>query len=261
MSRVSGTRAAAAPRAVETTPDALSGEALPASTAGPRPIERPLRLMEAVVEQLRSLILNGELAPGMPLRQQDLAEQLGVSRTPLREALLRLEREGLVETSTSGVSRVVELSGAAAIEILDVREVVDGLAARLMAERGLDAEERAQLDQYLAAMEDANGRDDKHGYLVANTAFHLQLLTGPEHRRLEQFTTLIQMSCQATYLQRQHQTDRLRSSAGEHRGIVEAIAARDPDAAEACARAHIRSARRHWVGAGPSRAAAGDQHV
>ncbi|MGC8474502.1 MAG: FCD domain-containing protein, partial [Candidatus Dormibacteria bacterium] len=126
--------------------------------------------------------------------------------------------------------------------------VIDGLVARLSAERGLSRAERRRSERALEAMERANEGDDKKAYMVANTDFHMGLLNGLNHRWLDQFSTLVRMSCQATYLRRQHQTDRLRHSADEHRGILRAILDRDQVLAETLARSHILNARNYWVG-------------
>src|SRR5438093_10908651 len=103
-----------------------------------KPFERT-RLVDEVTDRLRSLILDGTLPPGQPLLQISLSEQLGVSRTPLREALRVLENEGFVRISNgNNTLEVVELSPQEMVEMYELREVVDGLAARLAAKRGID---------------------------------------------------------------------------------------------------------------------------
>ncbi|HUY55781.1 MAG TPA: GntR family transcriptional regulator [Candidatus Nanopelagicaceae bacterium] len=219
----------------------------PSPDTGPTLIERPSRLAAAVVDQLRTLIFQGQFPPGTILRQEDLAGRLGVSRTPLREALRLLEAEGLLESTASGASQVVDLTGPAAEEAMEVREVIDGLVARLAARRGLAQVQFEQLERLLDDMDRANSAGDKKAYLAANASFHLSLLRGLDHRWLDQFIPLVRVSSQATYLHLQSQTDRLLLSATEHRDILAAIVAHQADLAERRARAHVRNALKHWV--------------
>ena len=109
------------------------------------PIPKRVRIMDHIVDRLTNLIVEGKLEPGRVIRQETIARQLGVSRTPLREALQRLELDGLVVVSPSGAARVASYDLDEALEMMDVREVVDGLAARVLAERGLTARVDAEL--------------------------------------------------------------------------------------------------------------------
>ena len=98
------------------------------------PIRR-IRLVDEATRLIREMILNGKLSPGVRLRQADLANQLGISRTPLRESLMKLEQEGLIGRLPRGGLTVVELEFAEAIELYEIREMLDGLAAALTARR------------------------------------------------------------------------------------------------------------------------------
>ena len=213
----------------------------------PTLIERPSRLAESAVEQLRTLIFNGQLPPGTVLRQEELAGRLGISRTPLRESLRLLEAQGLVETTPSGASRVVDLRGQAAVEALELREVVDGLVARLSAQRGLSSEHQGRFEAMLTEMDRASRADDKQAYLATNARFHLELMESLEHRWLDQLTVVVRLSSQATYLGNQPGGERLRRSALEHRAILAAILEHRADRAEELARDHVRKATSHWV--------------
>jgi len=97
------------------------------------PVVAPLRrrrLVDDAAEALRKAILDGRFLPGARLRQTDLADQLAISRTPIREALVRLQQEGLVDLLPGGGVRVKLLDLDEAVELYDLREVLDGLAAR-----------------------------------------------------------------------------------------------------------------------------------
>src|SRR5581483_3930568 len=209
----------------------------------PVALARRPRMKESIVDQLRRLILEGKLAPGTVLRQEQLAKQLQVSRTPLREALISLEREGFIVVSPSGAASVVARD---AREILDVREVIDGLAARLLARRGLDAQTERRLAELEGEME-STAPSDKHRYLVANGDFHVTIVEATGHERLRQFVALVRMSSDVVYMRLQNQGRRLSRSAGEHGAILDAIRARDQERAERLAREHVRNAAKHWL--------------
>jgi DNA-binding GntR family transcriptional regulator len=216
--------------------------------AGVTPIalERQPRMKEGIVDQLRRLILDGSLAPGTVLRQEHLARQLRVSRTPLREALDALEREGLVVYSATGAASVIALELDDAREILDLREMVDGLAARLLAQRGLPREVDRELTALAKRMR-AYAPADKHHYLVANADFHVKIVEATAHARLQQFIPLVRMSSEVVYMRLQNQGRRLSRSAGEHSLVLDAIRSGDAAAAERLAREHVRNAADHWL--------------
>ena len=109
------------------------------------------RLVDDATQILRNAILNGRLRDGTRLRQTDLADQLRISRTPIREALVRLQNEGLVELLPGGGVRVKLLDADEAVALYDLREVLDGLAARLAAARATPAT-CARLERALARM-------------------------------------------------------------------------------------------------------------
>jgi len=205
------------------------------------------RMKENIVDQLRRLILEGKLAPGTILRQEHLARQLEVSRTPLREALLALESEGFVVIAPSGAASVVALDARDAREIMDVREMVDGLAARRLAERGLPTEIDRELTTLAKEMRTLAARD-KHRYLVANADFHAKIVEATAHGRLRQFVPLVRMSSEVVYMRMQNQGPRLTRSANEHAAILAAIRSGDAEAAERLAREHVRNAADHWLG-------------
>jgi DNA-binding GntR family transcriptional regulator len=224
---------------------AMRREAQPTAEMRPIAMARRPRMKERIADELRRLIIAGTLAPGTVLRQEHLAQQLQVSRTPLREALIALEKEGLIVIAPSGAASVVALDTRDAREIMDVRELVDGLAARLLAERGLSEE----LDLELSAMakEMRTTRSDKQRYLVLNADFHTTIIEATGHARLQQFVPLVRMASEVVYTRAQKEGRRLASSATEHTRILAAIRAGDGEEAERIARAHVRNASRHWL--------------
>ncbi|MGH2362386.1 MAG: GntR family transcriptional regulator, partial [bacterium] len=109
------------------------------------------RLVDDATQSLRNGILSGRLPAGARLRQMDLAAGLGISRTPIRDALGRLEQEGLIELLPHGGMRVTPLNAEQAVELYDLREVLDGLSARLAAGRA-DQAALGRLERALARM-------------------------------------------------------------------------------------------------------------
>jgi DNA-binding GntR family transcriptional regulator len=212
----------------------------------PIEIVRHPRMKEGIVDHLRRAILEGKLAPGTVLRQEHLARQLHVSRTPLREALIALEREGFITIAPTGAASVVSLDARDALEIMDLREIVDGLAARLLAQRGMSAELDRELTA-LAKVMRTNAAGDQHRYLVANASFHVKIVEASGHARLQQFIPLVRMSSQVVYIRLQNHGGRLAHSADEHGRVLDAIRAGDADSAERLAREHVRNATAHYI--------------
>ena len=137
-----------------------------------RPEVGPLkrrRLVDEATQTLRDAILNGRFKAGARLRQTDLAAQLAISRTPIREALGRLQQEGLIELLPGGGVRVVLLDLTEAVELYDLREVLDGLAARLAAHRA-DEGALGRIRKALGRMAQCLARKDPNQWVGAHVA-------------------------------------------------------------------------------------------
>jgi DNA-binding GntR family transcriptional regulator len=216
---------------------------------------RRSRLFDEVTEQLRDLILNGEIPAGTRLLQVDLAERLGVSRTPLREAFRILERDGLIRVSNGNKTvEVVSLGDEDAVEMYEFREVVDGLAAKLAARRGLSKRMQTRLGGDLEKMTAAIEPVALSRYGVAHADFHIGILEAAGNSRLLALAPTIRISSQMV-LSRRRQMERTVNGAepldkllvmgtADHRQIFDAIVAKDPNAAERAARSHIARTRR-----------------
>jgi DNA-binding GntR family transcriptional regulator len=198
------------------------------------------KMTDWVCDELREAIVNLRLRPGEPLREAALAEKLGVSKTPLREAFARLEQEGLVETTSFKGAVVTGYSERDLKEIYELRALLEGAAARSAAEHADDATLRALRDvlDRSRALRDAGdlvglaellGRfdvivysqvtNDRIGALIDNLRAHLT--------RIGRLTEDI--------------PGRVEASVEEHAAIVDAILARNPDEAERLMRVHIGS--------------------
>jgi len=210
-------------------------------------LPKPSRIVDHVVDRLVEMIVEGTLPPGTLIRQESLAKQLGISRTPTREAIQRLELEGLVIIGPSGTARVASYNRQDALALMEVRELIDGLAARVLARSGISSKLAADLVDRVEAMNRAVKADNKRTFLAENARFHLAIVESSGHKGLLLNVPLVRITCQAIYLEHGHQPERHEKSATEHREILEAIAAGDADRAEEAARAHIRNAAQFWL--------------
>jgi DNA-binding GntR family transcriptional regulator len=212
-----------------------------AGTPAVAPLRRR-RLVDDAAVSLRDAILNGRFLPGARLRQTDLADQLGISRTPIREALGRLQQEGLVDLLQGGGVRVCILDLDEAAQLYDLREVLDGLAARLAAARATPAA-LSRLDRALGRMRQCLARQDANQWFGAHVAFHDEIFRASGHGRLGSFSGLVRLSIQRFHPLLLKTPHRLEDAFREHREIHEAIVARDGERAERLARAHIANAK------------------
>jgi DNA-binding GntR family transcriptional regulator len=191
-----------------------------------------------VLDALRTAILAGELRAGETLRQEDVAERLGVSRMPVREAIKRLHSEGLVEVLPSRRVRVAELSRAEIEDIYDMRAVLEPLAMRLAVPRLT----RAQLRDAAHALEAADDEEDADTFGVRNAAFHLSLMNACERTRLlNGIASLLDLSDRYQRAALRHGEHNALVRA-EHAALLEAARAGDADEAARLTEAHVRGA-------------------
>lgn len=199
-----------------------------------------VRLVDEVVDVIRDRIYDGLYAPGEPIRQEQLAGELNVSRTPLREALRMLERDGLVKVVPGRGLRVVDADLCTLVDAYEVREVIDGLAARLVARRrdGTTAERlRALVDEQAAVLDPWQPAR----YTTKNVEFHRVVLEACGNEHVISQLPLVRMTSQIFTPLRLLDDRRARQAVSQHLAIVESIAAGDEAGAEERAREHIRS--------------------
>jgi DNA-binding GntR family transcriptional regulator len=215
-------------------------EAKPVSVFSGRHDRR--KVTDWVYEELKSAIVDLRLAPGDPLREATLADQLGVSKTPIREALTRLEQEGLVETTSFKGAVVTGYSRQDLLEIYELRELLENAAARTAAESMADVD-RDRLDRICRESRKLKKNHDAAGLAALISAFDDVLF---EQVRNSRIRALIE-NLRAHLTRIGHLTaeipGRIEASVDEHEKIVQAIAARDPEQAEQQMREHIRSVR------------------
>ena len=201
-------------------------------------IERPNLVREAAYERLKRRILEGVLRPGARLSEPALAQALGVSRTPVREALQRLSQEGLVELRPGRGARVRVLSPREVEEVYEVRALIEGEAAARAAGR-CDEAGLHRLEAALDALETADP-DDYAAQIAADERFHALLVAASGNRVLEQVFHDLDAALALTrqFSRDLNQTPETRA---QHRAIVAAIRAGDAAAARAAAEAHVQA--------------------
>src|SRR5437899_2450906 len=170
------------------------------------------------------------------------AAQLASSRTPVREALGRLQHEGLVELLPGGGVRVAVLALEDAAELYDLREVLDGLAARLAAQHASPAS-LARLEGSLARMAQCLARNYANQWFEAHVAFHDEIFQASGNARLIGLSAVVKLSIQRFHPVLLRTPHRLADADREHRGIHAAIAAGEGERAERLARSHIAGAK------------------
>jgi DNA-binding GntR family transcriptional regulator len=211
-----------------------------------RPIRRQDRLVDEIHERLLKMVARGELAPHRRLLQQRLAEELGVSRTPVREALLRLEREGLVYSLPRRGMFVKGITPTEVLELYEVRALLEPYAARRACERA-SARDIAQIQSIQRRHEQqaGDGRTGLQEALRTNAELHLRIVRGSANEALRQFLTNFWTQEQALRifaLQVAVDHDAIAGMVREHGAITEAFVARDADRVEALLRSHIEDA-------------------
>ncbi len=200
-------------------------------------------LAARVFHTLEEEILNGSRQPGDPLTELQLCQELGVSRTPVREALNRLEQEGLAATLPN---RSVVVAGITVSDMLDIYEIrlrVEGLAARRCATR-LSSEALRELTDLVDLQEFYTQKEQPQQLRTLDSQFHHLLYRHCGSPALTATLTNLHRKVRHFRQTSMAESDRANQTLAEHRAIVNALAAHDPDAADRAATAHIDQARR-----------------
>ena len=209
--------------------------------------------VEKAIIGLRGMIMSGDFAAGTRLPEIALSERLGLSRTPLRQAMDRLVAEGLLERMSNGGCRVASFDLSDVNDAIELRGVIEGTAARLAAERGPDPDLMAEAEAVLEAIDTAVGNPDKvdfDAYVRLNARFH-EILAGLSgsaviRREVERISNL-PLASPSAFLRGQELLPDFMASLSraqdQHRAILEAVSGREGARAEALAREHARLAR------------------
>ena len=202
---------------------------------------KPLR--EIVSGALRQAIRDGILPPGERLMEIPLAEELGVSRTPIREAIRILEQEGLIVMIPRRGTYVADMSLKDVTEVFELRSILEELAAELAAER-ITNEEIEALEQHLVEIGNYMNENNLDKVVQADILFHEILYKASRNDRLvEMINNLREQTLRFRTLS-MSQTGRLAKTWDEHRQLVEAISDRDVERARQIARIHMEESEK-----------------
>lgn len=206
----------------------------------------PRRLLRVDIhEKLREEILACRLAPGADLREQELASRFQVSKSPVRDALLRLEREQLVTIAPRQGYRVAPISLSDARDLLRLRSVLE-CASAAEAAREAGGAELASLDRF-RSFRPSHWLEGFAGY---NREFHCALARASGNRRMSALTCeLIEQTRRLVHVSVQAEPRRTAPLVAEHAAIIDAVQARDGRRASALLRTHIAAAERRVAGA------------
>lgn len=199
---------------------------------------------ERAYEAIRNGIATGAYKPGMHMRAGDLADTLGISRTPVREALRRLSAEGLVEFFANRGAYVTRWSQSDVDEVFGLRVVLESYAAELAATRltGQQIDELSRLAGRMESLADPGGGRDLGGISVLNGEFHRVIMTAAANRRLAAMIAgVVELGLVARTFSVYSGADLARSMA-HHRELIAAFSVRDQVWAASIMRSHIRNA-------------------
>lgn len=198
----------------------------------------------SLLDRLRGMVVSGSFTPGSPLGETALAAEFSVSRTPIREALKQLEREGLVEVRPRVGTFVRKPTSREILELFQLKESLEGLAASLLAQRG-DVPELRSLIRNVEEEQEAVRAGDKSSYAALVHEFHHTLVSGADNQKLAEHYELLMNQLAYHRIVKQTLTlpGALDVSFNEHAQIVAAIQSKDPLGAELTTRRHISRTR------------------
>ncbi len=205
---------------------------------------KPLR--DVVFESLRKAIVEGNLKPGQRLMEVQLAEQLGVSRTPVREAIRKLELEGFVIMLPRKGAYVADMSVKDIIDVLEVRGALEGLAANLAAER-MDENEIEELKKASEALNKAMETEDLDEILKRDVEFHQHIFEASGNKKLTQMINSLWEQVyrfRAGYMSDQNA---MQGIIEEHEHLIDAIVSGEGEKASKCAKEHIERAEQYMI--------------
>lgn len=206
---------------------------------------------DAVYSAVRQAIIEGRLEAGAVMQESVLARDLGVSRTPLREAMERLRSEALIERTTSGRLRVTTLSTKDAEDAINVREALEGMVGRLVAERfrtsDLVQEDIGPVFEVVRQQAALTGGEDPVRLMTLGDEFHRSIWMLTENDWLVRYLNQILASLRRYRYILWNDSTRRKQNIVAHEELLRTLAKGDPDEAEHSMRAHIRSGRELYL--------------
>ncbi|MGU7782649.1 GntR family transcriptional regulator [Burkholderia sp. PU8-34] len=200
------------------------------------------RLHDTVVDHLRTFIVEGVLEPGMKLNERELCERLGISRTPLREALKVLAAEGLVDISPNRGASVSQMSEAEIREMFELLSGLEAFSGELACERMTPAE-LAEIKVLHYEMLACRAQNDLSGYYVRNQAIHDRINEAARNTALRQVYVTMNRRLQALRFRSNFQSSKWDSAIHDHEEMIRALEARDGKKMAVILRAHLLAKR------------------
>ena len=201
---------------------------------------------EKVVDVLRAALISGELRPGQVYSAPALAPRLGVSATPVREAMLELVKEGMVEIVPNKGFRVTEVSGTQLDEYTHVRSLIE-IPTTVDLATTADADDLEALRPIAQEIVTSAGKGDLIAYVEADLTFHLGLLALSGNEHLVEVVRDLRRRSRLYGLTALVQAGRLQASAEEHLELLDALLARDADATREVMTRHLGHVRGIWA--------------
>ncbi len=199
--------------------------------------------VDRAVSALRQMIFTGELTPGSDHLETELAEKLGMSRTPIREAALMLQAQGLVEMRPRRGIRISPVSAQDMGDIYDILTELESLAAKRAAQAGYSATDLETLAAAIADMDTALGADDLRAWADADDRFHRELVRLGRNARLSMIVSVMRDQVRRARATTLFIRPRPSQSNADHRAVFRAIADGDAATAHDTHHAHRRAAR------------------
>lgn len=200
------------------------------------------RLHDTVVEHLRNFITEGMLEPGTKLNERELCETLGISRTPLREALKVLESEGLIEINPNRGASVARMSELDIREAFELMSGLEGFAGELACER-ITADELDEIKALHYAMVVCKNQNDLPGYYQRNRAIHDMINLAARNSALRQTWLSLNGRLQALRFRSNYQAPKWERAVHDHEEMIQALEARDGKRLSAILRHHLLEKR------------------
>lgn len=219
-------------------------------------LDRPKNLRETVLGRLRTAIITGDLAEGELVSAPVLGEQLGVSATPVREAMMDLSREGLVETVKNKGFRVTTMTDKDLDDLAAIRLLIEPPVMHAVAEN-ITEEAFAELTALADACARGAAEEDLAEYLAHDRSFHARVLSYADNPQLTELATSLRLRTRLYGIAALARQGRLVASAQEHHELIRLLRDRDGAGAEALMRAHIGHARSIWATGGETGGSSG----
>ncbi len=201
-----------------------------------------LSLVNQAYKELKRIIVDHEIPQGGKLNEAELAGALGISRTPVREAINRLEREGLVKIFPQRGAFVVRFTEKDIYELFLIRENLEGLASYLAAEK-MTEKDLVTLKSCVEGFEEPYSRKDIQRYAREDFRFHETIVMLSGARRLSELIATLHDHIRIFRLTTKGLSGRMQTSLAEHQRLIEAFRRRDAEEAERRMRQHIRHVR------------------